>query len=46
MEDNISPGNDELSKKFYEWLWNEIQKPFWASIHKAFLNQRLGTSQK
>ena len=46
MENNKSPGNDGLSKEFYECFWDEVKKPFLASIHKAFLNQELSTSQK
>ena len=38
MENNKSPGNDGLSKEFYECFWNEIKNPFLAFIHKAFLN--------
>ena len=44
--DNKSPGNDGLSKEFYECFWDEVKKPFLASIHKAFLNQELSTSPK
>ena len=46
IEDNKSPGNDELSKEFYECFWDEIKNPFLASIHRAFLNQELNSSQK
>ena len=46
MNHNKSPGNDGLSKEFYECFWDEVKKPFLASIHKAFLNQELSTSQK
>ena len=46
IDNNKSPGNDGLSKEFYECLWDEIKKPFLASIHKAFLNHELSTSQK
>ena len=46
MDNNKSPGNDGLSKEFYECFWDEVKKPFLASIHKAFLNQELSTSQK
>ena len=46
MENNKSPGNDGLSKEFYGCFWNEIKNPFLASIHKAFLNQELSSSQK
>ena len=45
-DNNKSPGNDGLSKEFYECFWDEVKKPFLASIHKAFLNQELSTSQK
>ena len=43
---NKSPGNDGVSKEFYECFWNEMKKPFLASIHKAFLNQELNSFQK
>ena len=46
MENNESPGNDGLSKEFYESFWYEIKKPFLASFYKAFLNQELSSSQK
>ena len=46
MDYNKSAGNDGLSKEFYECFWDEIKKLFLASIHKAFLNQELSTSQK
>ena len=46
MENNKSPGSDGLSKEFYDYFWDEVKKPFLASIHKAFLNPELSTSQK
>ena len=46
MKNNKSPGNDGLSKEFYECFWDEIKNPFLASIHRAFLNQELSSSQK
>ena len=46
IDNNKSPGNDRLSKEFYKCLWDEVKKPFLASIYKAFLNQELSTSQK
>ena len=39
MENNRSSRNDGLSKEFYECFWDEIKKPFLASIYKTFLNQ-------
>ena len=46
MENNKSHGNDGLFKEFHEWFREEIEKSFLASIHKAFLNQELSSSQK
>ena len=46
MGNNKSPGNNGLSKQFYECSWDEVKKPFLASIHEAFLNQESRTSQK
>ena len=46
MDNNKLPGNDGLCKEFYECFWDEVKKPFLASINKAFLNQELSTSQK
>ena len=46
MENNEAPGNDGLSKEFYECIWDGVKKPFLVSTHKAFLNQELSTSQK
>ena len=46
MENNKSPGNDGLSKEFYECFRDQVKKLSLASIYKAFLNQELSTSQK
>ena len=46
VANNKSLGNDGLSKEFYECFWDEVKKLFLGSIHKAFLNQELSTSQK
>ena len=46
VENNKSPGNDGLSKEFYECFWDEIKNPILACIHEAFLNQELSSSQK
>ena len=46
MENKKSPGNDGLSKEFYEGFQNEIENPFVASVHRAFLNQELSSSKK
>ena len=46
MDNNKSPGNDELTEEFYITFWNEIKKPFLAAIHASFLKQELLTSQR
>ena len=46
MENKKSPGNDGLSKEFYECFWNEIKNLLLASIYRAFLNRQLSSSQK
>ena len=46
MSKNKSPGNDGLTKKFYETFWDELKIPFIASIRKSFLEEELGNSQK
>ena len=46
MENNKSLGHDGRSKELYECFWDEIKNPFLASLHRAFLNQELSSSQK
>ena len=46
MENNKSPGNDGLSKEFYECFWDEIKKTLLASNHRALFNQELSSPQK
>ena len=46
MDKDKSPGNDGLSKEFYELFWNEIKKPFLASVREGFLNEELSISQQ
>ena len=33
-------------KEFYQCFWDEIKKPFLASIHKAFLKCRKKTQRQ
>ena len=46
MSNNKSPGNDGLTKEFYETFWKDLKKPLCASITKAFHQGELSHSQK
>ena len=46
MENNKTPGNDGLSKEFYEVFWNDVKISLLASINDAFIKEELSTSQK
>ena len=41
MPKNKLPGNDGLTKEFYETFWNELKIPFIASLRKSFLKEEL-----
>ena len=46
MPKNKSPGNDGLTKEFYEKVRDDLKIPFIASLRKWFLNEDLSKSQK
>lgn len=46
MQENKSPGNDGLSKEFYETFWDEIKKPFMKSLCEAKIKSTLSISQR
>ena len=46
MSNNKSPGNDGLTKEFYETFWEDLKKALCASITKVFLRSELSNSQK
>ena len=46
MPKNKSPGNDGLTKEFYETFWDELKIPLIASLRKSFLKEELSNSQK
>ena len=35
MQNDKSPGNDSLTKEFYETFWNELKKIFVDSVLEA-----------
>ena len=45
MENNKSPGNDELTKEFYITFWNEVKIPLLLAKEKAYLLIQLSASQ-
>ena len=46
MKNDKSPGNDGLTREFYETFWEEIKDPFFNLIRKSFLTEEKSTSQK
>ena len=43
MQNNKSPGNDGITKDFYETFWKEIKGPFQTSIKKGYIVGELST---
>ena len=46
MSNDKSPGNDGLTKEFYETFWNEIKNPLISSIQRSFEVNQLIISQR
>ena len=46
MQDNKSPGNDGLTKEFYEGFWDEIKELLIASVTEAKSRSELSISQR
>ena len=46
MPNNKSPGNDGLTKEFYEVFWEDLKTPLISSFKSAFDKDELNNSQK
>ena len=46
MKNDKSPGNDGITKEFYEFFWDDIKNSLSDSIKKSFISGELSTSQK
>ena len=46
MPNNKSPGNDGVTKEFYEAFQDDLKTPLPLSVNKAFKVGELSTSQK
>ena len=46
MQNNKSPGNDGLTKEFYEGFWDEIKELLIASATEAKQRGELSISQR
>ena len=46
MKNNKTPGNDGLTKEFYETFWDEPKTPAMKSVHQAFHTKILSISQR
>ena len=46
MKNDKSPGNDGITKEFYEFFWDDIKNSLSESIKKSFTSGELSTSQK
>ena len=46
MQNNKSPGNDGLTKEFYEAFWEDIKLPFQNSVRESMQLKMLSVSQR
>ena len=44
MKNNKTPGNDGLTKEFYETFWDVLKTPLMESINQAFHKKILSIS--
>ena len=45
FSNNKSPGNDDLTKEFYEAFWSKLKEPFINSISQTKIRKKNITSQ-
>ena len=46
MKNNKTPGNDGLTKEFYETFWDKLKTPLMKSINQAFHTKILSILQR
>lgn len=46
MQSDKSPGNDDLTKEFYETFWNHIKETYANSIKGAKLKNQISIAQR
>ena len=46
MKNNKTPGNDGITKDFYETFWDELKTPLMESVNQAFHTKILCISQR
>ena len=46
MKKNKTPGNDGLTKEFYETFWDELKIPLMESVNQAFHTNTLSILQR
>ena len=46
MKNNKTPGNDGLTKEFYETFWDKLKTPLMESINRDFYTKILSISQR
>ena len=44
MPNNKSPGNDGITKEFYETFWDDLKTPLLLSVNQAFKVGELSSS--
>ena len=45
MKNDKFPGNDGITKEFYEFVWDDIKNSLSDSIKKSFVSDELSISQ-